>query len=139
MCASREVHFRFARAFVVMRQGVIRRISTAHNRADGCKVRSQAGVHEIEVAVAIFSSGKPIINAIEFRVSIVQNLWLGKASFFRVRIHSKACYLGVDLARLRRVALSIGPPVEDILVTESEIEDNLAVVLLIGIDRMARE
>jgi hypothetical protein len=45
----------------------------------------------------------------------------------------------VDLARLRRVALNIGPLVKDILVTESEIEDNLLVILLIGMGGMARE
>lgn len=70
---------------------------------------------------------------------MVQNLRLGKLSFFRVRVHSKACQLRVDFARLRRVALSIGPPVEDILVTESEIEDDFPVILFVGIGGMTRE
>ena len=122
-----------------MSQRVIQRIATAQLRRNRREVRSQGWVQEVKEAMPVATGRKAVIDAVELGITALKHLWFCEIEIGRGRINREPRQLRVDGAGLGGVALGIGPPEEDVLVAQAEIQHNVPGWVLVCVGCVARE
>lgn len=122
-----------------MSKGVVQRVAPAEDGRDGGEVGAQGRVHHVEEAVAVAVRGYAVVDAGEFHVDGGEDLVRREGKGGGTRVYGEADVLRVDVLRRGGVAGGVGPPEEDVLVGQGEVQDDVAVGGFVGVCDVAGE
>lgn len=91
--------------------------------------------------MAVGFRGEALVDALELAVEATQDMRVCEVQSIgrRMRVDGEADQLRVDIAWVGRVAVCLGPPEEDVLVGEAEVEGDEAVLVFECVGRVAGE
>lgn len=122
-----------------MAQRVVRRMTTAHDRRNGRKIRAEPRIHDVEETVRVLAHGEAIIDPVKLRVLAQQDFWGGEIKVRGLGVDRESCEVRGDLLRVWCTALGVWPPEEHVFVAQGEVEYDLSIGCLVGVGSMSWE